>query len=245
MQTLTVKTEGFEGPFDVLFKLIEKNKIDIYDIPIAGLTEQYMEYISSMEGSDMELSSEFIVMAAALLEIKSKMLLPCENNDAEQEDPRQELVNRLMEYKKFKHIAELFSQMDKPNLYFRDMDKTVAQSIKQIHKTDISEILDGADMDMLYAAFEEVLKRKELRRDKIRSEFNSVKKAKFSINEKIQFLTDLLIVKKRVKFSDAFKCDSSKTEVVVTFLAMLELIRIKKIAVMQKDNFDEIIINAL
>lgn len=249
MHDMTVKLESFEGPFDVLFKLIEKNKIDIYDIPIAKLTDQYVEYIQSMENDDMDSMSEFIVMAATLLEIKSKMLLPKEEKEEaeEEEDPREELVRRLLEYKKFKKIADVLYEKDKTSgtSYFKEADQTVLESVKEIAPKDINEILNGVDLNMLYAAFEEVLKRKENRTDKIRSGFNSVKKAVFNINDKIQYLTDLLVVKSRLKFKDIFRRDTTKAEVVVTFLAMLELIKIKKIHVLQESVFDEIVITGI
>lgn len=248
MQELNVKLESYEGPFDVLFKLIEKNKIDIYDIPISQLTDQYIEYIQSMENDDMDSMSEFIVMASTLLEIKSKMLLPKEEKaEEEEEDPREELVRRLLEYKKFKKVAEVLYEKEKTSgtSYFKDVDKTVLESVKEIAPRDINEILDGVDLNMLYSAFEEVLKRKEDKKDKIRSGFNSVQKAVFSINDKISYLSDLLVVHKRLSFREIFKRDTSKAEVVVTFLAMLELIKIKKIHVLQEAVFDEIYITGV
>lgn len=248
MQDLNVKLESYEGPFDVLFRLIEKNKIDIYDIPISQLTDQYMEFIQSMETDDMDSMSEFIVMAAALLEIKSKMLLPKEEKeDKEEEDPREELVRRLLEYKRFKKAAEILHEKDKTagTSFFKEADKTILSEIKDIVPKDINEILNGADLNMLYAAFEEVLKRREDKRDKIRSGFNSVKKAVFSINDKISYITDLLIVNNRLSFKDIFRTDTTRAEVVVTFLAMLELIKIRKINVKQDSVFDEIIITGV
>lgn len=248
MQELNVKLEVYDGPFDALFKLIEKNKIDIYDIPIAELTDQYIEFIQSLESDDMDSMSEFIVMASTLLEIKSKMLLPKEEKEEEEEeDPREELVRRLLEYKKFKKVAEVLYEKEKTSgtSYFKEADKTVLESVKDIAPRDINEILDGVDLNMLYAAFEEVLKRKEDKKDKIRSGFNSVKKAVFNINDKISYLTDLLVVHKKISFREIFKRDTSKAEVVVTFLAMLELIKIKKIHVLQESVFDEIYLTGI
>lgn len=244
MRELNVKIESYEGPFDVLFKLIEKNKIDIYDIPISELTDQYIEFVAAMDNDDMDSMSEFIVMAATLLEIKSKMLLPKENEEEEENDPRDELVRKLIEYKRFKKAAEILSERDKDSgtSYFKSWDKTILKELKDIAPRDIDEILNGADLDMLYRAFEDVLKRREDKKDKIRSGFNSVKKAVFSINDKIQYLTDLLIVKSRLNFREIFKTDTSKAEVVVTFLAMLELIKIRRIRVVQNTVFDDIVI---
>lgn len=244
MHNLTIRIESFEGPFDVLFKLIEKNKIDIYDIPIAELTDQYISYIQSMEKDDMDSMSEFIVMAATLLEIKSKMMLPSETEKKEEDDPREELVKRLLEYKKFRKIAEILCKRDKENgiSYFKERDKSIIESVKEAAPPNIDEILNGVDLNMLYSAFEEVLKRKDSRIDKNRIGFNSVKKAIFNIGDKMRYISDILIVKKRFKFNEIFRKDTTKAEVVVTFLAMLELIKVKKILVVQESVFDEIVI---
>lgn len=242
------KLEVFEGPLDLLFHLIEKNKIDIYDIPIGELTDQYMEYISDLKNRNMDNMSEFLIMAATLLEIKSKTLLPKPQTAKEdEEDPREELVNKLLEYKKFKKIAEIFDEKQQfSEVYlFKSADSEIISKIKENTPKEIDEILNGVNLDMLYRALQDVLKRQDIRKDKIRSGFNSVSRDLFTINDKIQYISDLLFLKKEFKFREAFKKDASKSEVVVTFLAVLELIKIKKISVTQKNNFDEIYISAV
>ena len=133
METVTFKLETFEGPLDLLLHLIQKNKVNIYDIPIAELSRQYMEYLDSMKESDLEVTSEFVVMAAQLLYIKSKMLLPDDNEDEDEGDPRAELVDRLIEYAKYKEAVEFLSpRQETGRLYF---DKAVATSA---YKTTIN-----------------------------------------------------------------------------------------------------------
>lgn len=246
MQDLNVTLETYEGPLDILINLIEKNKIDIYDIPISSLTDQYMEFIRNMEGASMESMSEFIVMAATLLEIKSKMLLPKDEteNPQEETDHREELVRRLLEYKKFKQISEIFAEREdlSGQSVYKGLDKTIVSQIKKEMPPDIDEILNGVNLEMLFDAFEEVLKRKENKTDKIRSSFNSVTKSVFNINDKIQYISDLLVIKDKLSFKSIFRPDCPTGEIVVTFLAVLELIKMKKIIVEQNSIFDEITI---
>ena len=241
------KLENFEGPLDLLLHLIEKNKVDIYDIPISELTDQYMNYISEIKNRDMENMSEFLTMAATLLVIKSNMLLPkvSTNDEDDEVDPREELINKLIEYKKFKKVAEILDEKQQfcENYLFKVPDNELISKIRETQPKEISEILDGVDLNMLYQALQDVLKRQEVKRDKVRSGFNSVQRDLFTIEDKIQYITDLLFLKKEFKFVDAFKRDASKSEIVVTFLAVLELIKIKKINVKQKNNFDDILIS--
>lgn len=246
MKSITFKLDAFEGPFDLLFHLIEKNKIDIYDIPISELTDQYILYINSFENKDMDSISEFILMASTLVEIKSKMLLPKDKDEKEkEEDPRDELVNRLIEYKKFKAAAELLDkrQFYSEYLYFKKYDKTITQYVKSYEETEIKDIIEAIDLNLLYEAFKDVLKRKDIKVDKIRSNFNSVIREVYTIENKMQYINDLLIISDKIKFSEIFRNESTKSEIVTTFLAVLELIKIKKIRVFQKTIFDEIVIS--
>ncbi len=242
------KLEVFEGPLDLLFHLIEKNKIDIYDIPIGSVTEQYMEYISEIKNKSMENMSEFLVMAATLLEIKSNMLLPKTSVlEEEDSDPRDDLVNRLIEYKKFKKASEMFNekQFFGEAYIFKTPDEDIMARIKEKQPIEIFEILDGVTLAVLYDAFREVLKRQDIKRDKIRSGFNSVTRDLFTVEDKIRHISDLLFLKSEFRFEEAFKNDASKSEIVVTFLAVLELIKIKKISIRQESNFDDIFIMAV
>ena len=237
MSILQIKLEEFEGPLDLLLKLIDKNKIDIYDIPISKLTDDYLYYIKHSNTIDMEEMSHFIVMATTLLEIKSKLLLPKEKDEQTDEeiDPREELVKMIAEKL---YNTEVFAD----KVIFKNADKNIIDSIKIKIEPTVDEMLEGITLKDLYNVFEEVLKRKELRTDKIRSSFKSVTKALYNINDKINYIKDLIILNSKISFNKIFEESSSKEEVVVTFLAVLELIKTKDIKVIQQDIFDEIII---
>ena len=244
---INIKLDAFEGPMELLLHLISKNKMNIYDIPIAELTDQYLSCIDTLDPNSMESMSEFLVMAATLIEIKSRMLLPRPEDDEEEEegDPREALVNRLIEYKRFKEMAgELDErQKDAGYSYYKLPDKELIDKIRKDVPKSIDDILYGADMDMLMDAFKEVLRRREVRTDKVRAGFNSVTREIFTIEDKIKHITNLLTLNSRITFRSVFRRKASKNEIVVTFLAMLELIKIKKIYIQQDHLFDEIVIS--
>lgn len=235
-----IKLEVFEGPFDLLFHLIEKNKLDIYDIPISSLTDQYMQYLETLESDDMESLSEFLLMAATLLEIKSKMLLPAAAADEEEADPRDELVSRLLEYKYYKELANIFDERQyfSEQIYFKKPDESSFNYERP--EVKLTEILDGINHDALYKIFKDVLNRQELKIDKIRSGFNSVVKDLYTVEDKINHIKNLLFLKPEIRFSEIFRENSSKSEKITTFLAMLELIKMKQITVFQDNIFADI-----
>jgi len=246
---ILVKTESFEGPMDLLYHLIEKHEIDIYDIPIALLADQFMETISTMPQPDMESMSEFVLMAARLLEIKSKMLLPKlpSDDDEEEEDPRDELVRKLIEYKLFKTAAEGFRDFEAHGVraVYKGQDETLPFAEMYTGDADVGEVLDGLTLDTLYAAFEEVMKRKELKTDKIRSTFNAVAKDLYTIGEKQAHIRNLVRIYDSVAFNDIFTLDARRMEKVVTFLALLELIKTKEITISQEELFGKIILRRM
>lgn len=246
MQTIKVKLEAFEGPFDLLYHLIEKNEIDIYDIPIAQLTDQYLEYLDSVQDRNMDTMSEFLVMAATLLEIKSKMLLPVPKNEQEetQKDPREELVAKLIEYKKFKDITDNLKQKREHAalLLFKQEENGLKRLKKEKHVQELDEFLEGITLNDIYKAFEEVMRRKEVKIDKVRSQFQSVERDLYTIEERMDYIKDLLILNPKVTFDSIFREDTRKIEIVVTFLALLELIKCKEVTIKQEKTFDEIII---
>ncbi len=245
MDKMTVRLDSFSGPLDLLYHLIEKNEIDIYDIPISTLTDQYIEFISREENKDMEGMSEFIVMAATLIEIKSRMLLPKPRSDEPEEDPREALVQKLIEYKKFKSAAEIFMQKSEEasKVYYREPDVIIPELTKK-EELSVEECLSGLTMDDLYRAFRDVMIRKEKKVDKVRSGFRSVRRDNFTIDEKIVSLKSILRLTPKVKFYEMFSDDTTKEEILVTFLALLELIRRHSAAVEQDDAFGEIVISA-
>ena len=194
---------------------------------------------------NMENISEFLIMASTLIEIKSRLLLPKEVDENNEEiDPREELVQRLIEYKRFKGIAEEFNikQKSAGYSYYRGSDRELIKKIKKDVPKEISDILNGATGDMLFRAFREVLRRQELKTDKIRSGFNSVEREEFTLEEKLEQLTNLISTKRRFSFFNIFSSTSSKNEIVTTFLAMLQLIKEKKIKIIQEEIFEDITI---
>lgn len=245
---ITVRLDAFEGPLDLLYHLIEKNEIDIYDIPIASLTEQYLAYLDAAEDRDMDGMSEFLLMAATLLEIKSKLLLP-KPKTAEEEnapDPREELVQRLLEYKKIKDAAEVLKEReeDAALIFYKEADASV-ERLKEQPPQELEDILIGITLEDLHTAFLRVMARRETKVDKVRSSFRSVQKDMFTVGEKMEYIRDLLILRPqgRTAFHTIFRRNTGKMEKVVTFLALLELIKQKEVQIMQERNFGEILIS--
>ena len=193
MIEITVRLDAFEGPLDLLYHLIEKSEIDIYDIPIARLTDQYLEYLDAAEDRDMDGMSEFLVMAATLLEIKSKLLLPRPKNEEEEGmDPREELVQRLLEYKKIKDVTTEWRQYeeDAALTLYKEADKAVRQ-LKEKEPQSLEDYLQGVAMEDLYLAFRQVMARKETKVDHIRSSFKTVPKDLFTVQEKMEYIRDM------------------------------------------------------
>ncbi|AGB18948.1 segregation and condensation protein A [Thermoanaerobacterium thermosaccharolyticum] len=231
-----VKIKTFEGPFDLLFHLIEKNEIDIKDIPIASVFEQYMEYLNAMQEMDLDIATEFILMAATLLEIKSSMLLPKAQPEGKQleldeADPREILVERLIEYKKYKVVANKLKSSKVYGLkFFREEPE-----IKYIDKS----LLLNYSADDLKKAYIKILKRSNS--DVIPIKYT---KDQFTVEDKIKEFLKNLIVTPIMKFSE-FVFNRHKVEKVVSFMALLELVKLNKVVVEQKKIFGDIIIKKL
>jgi segregation and condensation protein A len=225
MEAYTVKVDVFEGPLDLLLHLIKQNQIDIYDIPIALVTEQYLDYIRIMKALDLTIAGEFLVMAATLMYIKSRMLLPApiEEEEEEGEDPRAELVQRLVEYKRFKEAAVRLSQQA---LLGVDVFIRPAREIE----AEAGEI--EADLFHLIDALRELLKRQEI------EDFHDVTLERVTLRDKMTELWEKLQgAKEAVAFSALFTPLSSRVELIVTFLALLELIRSGMLRAYQRDVF--------
>lgn len=239
---LNIKIHNFEGPFDLLLHLIKKNKMDIYNIMIYEITNQYLEYINEMKEMDLEVTSEFIVIAATLLEIKSKMLLP---NVAEEEitadvenDPRKELVEKLVEYKKFKYVAEfLRSREQEFGMVFSKKPEIIED---KSNESDNKPILNGITMLDLYNIYNELINRYNEKINKGNIVDREITVDLYKIEDKISFLRDKISLNNNIKFSTLIQECSCKIEVVVTFLALLELIKLKTVKVVQEKNFSEI-----
>jgi len=230
-----VKLEVFEGPLDLLLYLIKKEEVDIYDIPIERITNQYMEYLSLMQLLNLEVAGEFLVMAATLMYIKSRMLLPADQQvtDAEAEegeDPRWELIRQLVEYKKFKEAAVQLARREEEqaNVFTRTGDSGIEVDAKEVPLAEVS-IFD------LIAAFNEVLKKANARED-----FHEIYEERFTVSDKIEEILYTLRDRSEIGFLELFSESASRAEVVVTFLALLELIRLKRLRVRQPEAFGEI-----
>lgn len=233
-----IKLETFEGPLDLLLHLIKSAKVDIYDIPIAEITDQYIKYIDDMNDINLDNASEFLIMAATLLEIKSRMLLPKQKqeNDEEEEDPRKELVYKLVEYKKYKEFAKQLKSIEEDNIiYFKQ-----PEPVSGVNKGEAD--FKNVTVEGLMFAFKNVLNSYKNKFNKNSRIPENINYDEYKIEDKIKYITDIVEDKKSVKFSYFFESCQNKMELIVTFLAMLELIKLKYIAAYQKNNFDDILI---
>lgn len=243
---IPVKLEVFEGPLDLLLHLIDKNKIDIYDIPIVEITNQYMDYIRQMQKEDLNIMSEFLVMAATLLDIKCRMLLPKEvNEEGEEEDPRQELVEQLLQYKMYKYIAyELKDrQTDAEMTLFKK--PTIPVEVKEYEEpVDLDELLSGISLGKLNAVFLDVMKRQDNKIDPVRSKFGRIEKEEVPLPVKMVFVENYARSHQRFSFRQLLLGQKNKMHLVVTFLAVLELMKTGAIHAVQENTFGEILIES-
>jgi len=241
---IPIKLEVFEGPLDLLLHLIDKNKVNIYDIPIVLITQQYMEYVNGMEKKDLNVVSEFLVMAATLLDIKSRMLLPKEvNEDGEEQDPRAELVEKLLEYKMYKYMSyelkDMYIDADKSMYKMPTIPKEI-MAYKQ--PVNLEELVGDMNLAKLRAIFDDIMKRQENRVDPIRSRFGRIEKEEVSLEEKMIYVRNYIMVHEHFSFKELLGMASSKVQVIVTFLAVLELIKMGNITVEQENREDDIAI---
>ena len=244
---ISYKLEHFEGPLDLLLHLIEKNKVSIYDIPIVLITEQYLEYVSSMETEDLNVVSEFLVMAATLIDIKCRMLLPVEvNEDGEEEDPRAELMARLLEYKMYKYMAQELQELeDHAGKHLYKVPTIPKEVVKYAEPVDLDQLLDGLTLAKLQSIFESIMKRQENKIDPIRSKFGTIRREPVSLEQKVSSVMDYARKNRRFSFRQLLERQADKLEVVVTFLAVLELMKMGKIHLTQEHLFDDMNIETL
>lgn len=243
---LTFKLQVFEGPLDLLLYLLDKNKVNIYDIPIVEITAQYMEYIAEMKRQDLDVLSEFLVMAATLIDIKSKMLLPRDPDDEEEEtDPRAELVQQLLEYKMYKCMAyELKDrQVDAQRVMFKK--PTIPEEVLEYQEPlNVEELVSDVTLAKLNEIFKSIMRKQQDKIDPLRSKFGKIEKEEVSLEEKTEYLENYATTHKHFSFRSLLEAQSSKVEVIVTFLAILELMKTGKILISQKHIFDDIQIDS-
>lgn len=246
MMAYAIKLQTFEGPLDLLLHLIEKAEVDIYDIPIAEITDQYLQYLYQMQEFKIDIASEFLVMAATLLAIKSKMLLPKHEDllgDKSEEDsyvdPREELVQRLLEYKRFKIVSETLKELE----FARNQVFTRPPEDFQQYLSDLSDVNPSYNVSILqlFISFQMIMQKY-----KEKNRITTITREEISVADKIaEIEMKLMMSVKPVLFQDLFSSKFSKTEVVVTFLAILELMKQKKILIQQTSHFGDITITAL
>lgn len=239
---LNVKLQVFEGPLDLLLHLIDKNKVNIYDIPIVEITNQYMEYIAEMKRQDLNVLSEFLVMAATLIDIKSKMLLPRNPEvEEEEEDPRAELVQQLLEYKMYKCMADELKdrQIDASKTMFKR--PTIPKEVLAYEEpVDLEELMADVTLAKLNEIFKSIMKKQSEKIDPVRSKFGKIEKEEVSLEEKMSDLTAYAQTHRHFSFRGLLTSASTKVEKIVTFLAILELMKVGKISIFQENIFDDI-----
>lgn len=239
---ISYKLDNFEGPLDLLLHLIEKNKVNIYDIPIVLITEQYLEYVNQMDHEDLDVVSDFLVMAATLLDIKSRMLLPKVEKEEEEdeEDPRAELVRRLLEYKMYKYMAQELEEREQEAelLFFKE--PTIPREVAKYEEPlDLDKLLDGLTLAKLQKVFDAVMKRNANKLDPVRSRFSTIRREPISLEQKVKSVLSYAREHRHFKFSDVLERESDRLEIVVAFLAVLELMKMGRIHLVQEKLFDE------
>lgn len=231
---LKLKLEVFEGPLDLLLYLIKKDELDIYDIPIELITRQYMEYLGLMRMLDLNIAGDFLVMAATLLMIKSRMLLPPEDRpelEPEEEDPRWDLIRKLVEYKKFKDAAGFLQTMEftQSNSFLRGAEESPVAAAPELELEEVT-IFD------LISVFNDALKRVE-------PEFiGEIMAERVTVADKIEFLLAMIKERESIPFAEILDKLSTRHEIICTFLAVLELVRLHQIVARQESNFGAIVI---
>ena len=236
-----IMIDVFEGPMELLLHLIDRAEIDIYDIPISLITDQFIEYLHKMEELNLEITSDFLVMAATLLEIKSKMLLPqrekLENNQLEMEevDPRAELVRKLVEYKKYKHITDKLREMEsiQSKVYYKPKEDTIDTF------NDDFELVD-LNIDDLLKALNNIIIRRNKKAKVL--DVREIQREEYTLEKCVSEIKERLNRENTIYFSDLLKEDSTKSEIITYFLSILELINLKYIHVVQEEDFSDLII---
>ncbi len=231
-----VRIENFEGPLDLLLHLIKKNEINIYDIPIAMIAQQYLSYIEAMKDLNLTVAGEFLVMAATLLQIKSKMLLPVEENAEDDEDgpdPREELVRRLLEYKSFKEAAR---QLDTQERMWRDIYSRPSVSLEPDEPSD-EATLDNIGLFDLVDALQTILNRNPGKK------LLEIIPDNLTVRDRMNVILEALEGQDSVGFEALFEASCHRLVIIVTFLALLELIRLRTVRVYQAENFGPILVS--
>lgn len=245
METIEVKLDKFEGPLDLLLHLIDKNKVDIYDIPISLITQQYMDYVNTMHEENLDVMSDFLVMAATLLDIKCRMLLPKEvNEEGEEQDPRDELVQQLLEFKIYKYMSlELRDmQMDAGHAMYKV--STMPDEITDMKPpVNYEKLLGDTTLSKLNDIFNDMLKRQEDKIDPVRSKFGRIEKEEVNPEEKLMFIRAYASVHRQFSFRELLGKQRSRVDIIVTFLCILEMMKTGECKAEQDSLENDIVIN--
>lgn len=236
-----VKLDVFEGPFDLLVYLIENAEMSIYDIQLSEITKQYMEYIEDMQRRDIVLAGDFMILAATLIEIKSKMLLPrnkFEEDEEGFEDPRSELVEKLLEYKQYKNVAAYLQEQEEINnrIYVKPKEDLSIY-------TKEPDVFLNLDLIQFIKAFDMFLRRRK-KIEEVKNNYTRIKRQEMSMETKIEQMKRILTSRRKLRFRDLLGGVKSRYNVILTFVSLLELIKLKSVKVEQKTNFGEISIIA-
>ncbi len=230
VDVLNFKLDNFEGPLDLLLQLIKQSKMSIEEVELSKITNQYIELINSLDEVDMDSASEFIEMAATLIEIKSKSLLPKpEEDDVDEEDPEYLMKMRLKEYMLLKETANQLKPLENTNRFYKKPEPDANK---------FRYVIKDMNMDMLLDAFSRIMLR--VKKEDDSHEEKEIVKEKFTVVQKIASIKDCLLVRKKINFSELFSQSISRDEVITTFMALLELLKMQEIHVKQTENFADI-----
>ncbi len=233
---LELKLSNFDGPLDLLLSLVKENKIEIKDIFVSQVTEQFLEYMNQVSELDVELASEYMAMAATLLEIKSRALLPpvVKDDEPEEETPEAVLIRQLEEYKLFKEIVTELKEQENVDRFYRDPDKNVGK--------EVSVIKENLSLDGFIAAFNKFLAKLQVKSQQSTTVSRTMARESFSVPQKINFIREVLKTVNEFKFAELFEPGASRNEYVTTFIAVLELTKLQIITIRQSDIFEDIVI---
>ena len=236
--TFTIKLPVFEGPFDLLLFFIERDELDIYNIPIASITDDFLEYMRHLESMNIDLASEFIVVAATLMRIKAKMLLPRKQLDDEgnEIDPRAELVDRLLEYKKYKSVLDDLRRLEEVRAFMNPRGYAEVE-LKQLAETALADAtLESVTLYRLLRVFERLMNRME--EDKKAKRIHTVYNFNYTIQGQREYLQGLIKTGEKTNFEEVFLQLENRIHAIVTFLALLELLNAQEIALVQGEGYN-------
>ncbi|MBT8234383.1 MAG: segregation/condensation protein A [Saprospiraceae bacterium] len=238
MDTYTVRIPHFEGPFDLLLYFIQRDELDIHDIPIAKMTDDFLTYIKELESLNIDVASEFILVAATLMRIKAKILIPRKEIDEEgnEIDPREELVTRLLEYKRYKEVLGNFQDLELERSLKLERGN-VSKEIKKLAETALVDVeLESIDTYKLFKTFKRVLERYQNVKDKY---VHQIVKSPYTVKDQQSFIISFLEGKEKVSFEELFRSMENRIHAIVTFLALLELINAQAVSIIQGQEIND------